>query len=290
MTALRTAWRGETYHGLPALKPAEFNVNVGAYIAILGASGAAQVLGTLARPSRPGTAKRARALALAGSVVGPAILVGHLKTPKRWYNMLRIIRPASPMSWGSWALTGFGASSFAVLGAQHMGWRGAEAAAAVPAVLSGAVMATYTAALLSATSNPLWAAAPGPLGAAFGASSVAAGASAMALIEREAGQHAAARRLEGVALLALGVEAVAMHLAERRWRDAGVGKPMQRSALHQAGGKALGLAAPALLAALGRPRLASLAVLAGSALMRQAVLRAGDASAQRPQDSLGFAR
>jgi formate-dependent nitrite reductase membrane component NrfD len=283
-----TRWRGETYHGLPALKPAGFDAKVAAYIAILGMAGAAQVIAACTRRADPPLASRARGLALAGAVVGPAILIGHLKTPRRWYNMLRIFRPNSPMSWGSWLLAGFGASSFVTWAAGKLGWRRLADAAQLPAAATGAGMATYTAALLSATSNPLWAAAPGPLGAAFGASSMASGASALALLERGAGRREAADRLDNLSLLALCVEAVAMNRAERAWQAQGVAAPIARSLAHQGGGKAVGLLAPAALTIAGRSGWASLAVLAGSALMRHAVLKAGDRSAQRAHDALGF--
>lgn len=288
---LAEPWRGETYHEKPSLKPAGFDWKVAAYVAILGMAGAAQVIAPLLPDRRD--AQRARGLALAGSVVGPAILIGHLKTPKRWYNMLRIVRPNSPMSWGSWLLAGFGASSLAAWAAGKMGWRRAQAVAQVPASATGAAMATYTAALLSATSNPLWGAAPAPLGAAFGASAMASGASALALLQRRAHRGRAAERLEQLARVALAAEYLAMRAAEARWRQAGVAAPLldgleKPALLHKAGGKALGVAAPLLLAAAGRPGLASVAALAGGALMRHAVLRAGDASANRPRDALGF--
>jgi hypothetical protein len=293
---LAEPWRGETYHGRPSLKPAGFDWKVAAYIAVLGASGAAQVLAAVARRKDPrdaaGVASRARGLALAGSVVGPAILIGHLKTPKRWYNMLRIFRPQSPMSWGSWLLTGFGAASFATWAAERLGWRRAADAAQIPAAVAGAGMATYTAALLSTTSNPLWASAPGPMAAGFGASSMAGGASALALLQRRAGDERSARRLEELALVALAAEHVALRAAERQWRRDGVSVPVRTgvpSVAYKGGGKALRLAAPVVLGLLGRPGLASAAVLLGGALMRQGLLRAGDASANRPRDALRFA-
>ncbi|HYF07163.1 MAG TPA: NrfD/PsrC family molybdoenzyme membrane anchor subunit [Acetobacteraceae bacterium] len=290
---LQRPWRGETYHGRPALKPAGFDWKVGAYIAVLGAAGAAQVVAGMSRLrggcDETGLARRARTFALVGSIIGPAILIGHLKTPQRWYNMLRIVRPQSPMSWGSWLLAAFGASSFASVVADRMGWRMAADLAQGPATLTGAAMATYTASLLSATSNPLWGAAPAPLAAAFGASSMASGASALALMQRRAGDAQGARQLEQLAALSLAVEFLAMRTAEARWREAGVMAPLEEGApgmLHKGGGKALGMAVPAAAAMLGQPALASAAIIAGSALMRQAVLRAGDASATRPADYL----
>jgi len=286
-----------TYHDRPALKPSGFDVRVAAYVAILGTAGAAQLLALLADREDPddreGIAQGGRALGLAGALLGSVVLIGHLKTPKRWYNMLRILRPQSPMSWGSWLLTGFGGASFLAWLADSIGWRRGARMAQVPAGIAGAGVATYTASLLAATSNPLWSAAPGPLAAQFGASSMAGGASALALLQRRAGRVRSAQQLEDIARLALIAEWVAMQATEGRWRKEGVAQPIQEGTpalLEQGGGKALGMLAPLVLGAIGRPGLASAAILAGGALMRLAVLRAGDASAQRPRDSLHFAR
>jgi formate-dependent nitrite reductase membrane component NrfD len=171
--------------------------------------------------------------------------------------------------------------------AERSGHRRLADAAQVPATITGAAMATYTAALLSATSNPLWAAAPGPLAAVFGASSMASAASALALLQRGAGEERSAARLERFASLALVVEHVAMRRAEARWRAAGVARALEEgppALAHTGGAKAVGMVLPIAAALLGRPALAAVAVLAGGALMRHAMLRAGDASAMRPRD------
>ncbi|MFC7477223.1 NrfD/PsrC family molybdoenzyme membrane anchor subunit [Dankookia sp. GCM10030260] len=292
-------WRGETYHGRPALKPAGFDWKVATYIAVLGTAGGAQVLAAVARRNDPGDrdglARRARLLALAGSVIGPAVLVGHLKTPKRWYNMLRILRPDSPMSWGSWLLTGFGIASAAtalgdVLGERWPRTKRLADVAQAPAAAAGAGMAVYTASLLSATSNPLWASAPAPLAAQFGAASMAGAAAALALLQRRAGEAGSARRLERFGNLALAAEFLAGEVAGSRWRQAGVAGPLEQGPLasqYRIGGKAVGLALPVAARAVGSPVLGSLAVLAGSALLRHALLRAGDVSSKRPHDYFG---
>lgn len=293
------AWKGETYHDRPALKPAGFDWKVATYIAVLGTAGGAQVLAAVAQRNDPwdrdGLARRARLLALAGSVVGPAVLVGHLKTPKRWYNMLRILRPNSPMSWGSWLLTGFGLASAATVLGDLLGDRWPRARrladlAQLPAAATGAGMAVYTASLLSSTSNPLWAAAPAPLAAQFGAASMAGAASTLALLQRRAGELGSARRLEGFGTMALAAEFLAGEVAGSQWRRAGVAGPLEQgtSALqYRGGGKAVGLALPLAARALGSPVLGSLAVLAGSAMLRNALLKAGDASSKRPGDYFG---
>lgn len=302
--AVQQEWRGETYHDRPAVKASSFGWKVSAYIVALGISGSAQIIAALARrrPEGRGLARRARFLALAGGTIGPLVLVQHLGTPSRWYNMLRILRPTSPMSQGSWMLTVFGAlSGVTVLGEIFRRVRLARRVADVaqaPAALAGAGVSVYTAALLSSTSTPLWAAAPGPLAAQFGTASMAGAASALALLQRAAGEERSARRLETLAAVAIAAEFLASRATERRWERAGVAGPIQTGkigALNTGGAKVLGMAVPLAAHGLGRvadgrartwlPWLASVAVLAGGAAMRHSVLLAGNESAGRPQDA-----
>ncbi|MCB4825011.1 NrfD/PsrC family molybdoenzyme membrane anchor subunit [Roseicella aerolata] len=301
-------WQGETYHGRPVVKASSFDWKVSAYIVMLGIAGSAQVIAAVARrqPGSAGLVRRARWLALAGSMVGPLTLVQHLKTRSRWFNMLRIVRPTSPMSLGSWLLTGFGALSGATALGAWLGrrWplagRVAEAAQG-PAALAGAGMSIYTASLLSSTSTPLWAAAPAPLAAQFGTASMAGAASALALVQRAVGEERSARRLETLAMLAGAAELLAKRETESRWRRAGIAAPAKEGApgaLLQGGGTWLGLLAPIAAHALGRaadrrggragevlPELASLAMILGGAAMRHGVLLAGNESACRPRDA-----
>lgn len=298
-------WRGETYHGHPALKASSFDWRVSAYTALLGLAGGAQVIAALAHRRRDdaGLTRRARLLALASAVVGPLVLIQHLKTRHRWFNMLRILRPSSPMSVGSWLLTGFGALTGLTALGELLGRRWPFAArladaAQEPAAIAGAGMGVYTAGLLAATSTPLWAGAPGPLAAQFGSASMASAASALALLQRGAGEPGSARRLEELALLSLAVELLASREADRRWRAKGIAAPIHEGkagALRREGGLLLGIVLPLAAHGLGRavggragavlPELAALAVIAGGAAMRHAVVTAGNDSACRPRDA-----
>jgi formate-dependent nitrite reductase membrane component NrfD len=300
---VRQEWRGETYHGRPVTKASGFDWKVSFYVVTLGIAGAAQVIAAVAR-ARPGAAglvRRARLLALAGTALGPLVLVRHLKTPSRWFNMLRIVRPTSPMSLGSWLLAGFGALSFIaalgdLLGRRWPFARRVADAAQGPAAAAGAGMGVYTAGLLAATSTPLWAAAPGPLAVQFGSASMAGAASALALIQRAAGEPGSAARLERLAMLAGAVEMLASRGVERRWAAQRLDRPIRRGeagALNDVGGKALGILLPLAAQGAGRaiggraatllPEVASLAMLLGGAAMRHGVLLAGNESACRPE-------
>lgn len=300
---VQSEWRGETYHGRPVTKPSGFDWKVSFYIVTLGIAGAAQVIAAVARTGgrEEGLVRRARLLALGGSIVGPLVLIQHLKTPRRWYNMMRIVRPTSPMSLGSWLLAAFGALSGltalgGLLGRRWPFARRVADAAQGPAAVAGAGMGVYTAGLLASTSTPIWAAAPGPLAAVFGSASMAGAASALALAERAAGEERSARRLETLAMIAGAAELLATTEAERRWKEKGLERPIRTGkagALHSIGGKAIGVAVPLAGHAVGRavggrtgallPEIASLAMLVGGAAMRHSVLLAGNESARRPE-------
>lgn len=296
---LPRAWRGETYHGRPVVKASSFNWKVSTYIVLLGIAGSAQVIAAVAAHrggADRGLVRHARLLALAGSMAGPLVLVRHLKTPKRWYNMLRIVRPTSPMSLGSWALTAFGPLSGMVALGDLLGGRWPLArrvadVAQAPAALAGAGMSVYTASLLASTSTPLWAATPAGLAAQFGTASMAGAASALALAQRATGDEGSARRLEGLAMAAGAAELAAGALTERHWRRAGIATPADAGAPPTLLGILVPLAAHAAGRALGGrtgralPVAASLAMIAGGAVMRHAILQGGNAGARRPRDA-----
>ena len=305
-----------TYYGMPALKASPWDWKVGAYVFVAGLSGAAQVLSLVAgmvqgRKAR-GIVRNARYMGLAGSLAGAPLLITDLKTPDRWYNMLRIFRGTSPMSIGSYLLTAFGAfSGLAALGQlmSDMGWRKRAArrlawAAHVPAAAAGAGMSVYTAGLLSATSSPLWAAATRLLAIRFGSSAVASGAAALSLAERAQGdKQGNASRLDAVAFLATLTGLAATLAANRRYRSMGVDSPLHDepaiAAKTKLGASAVGQALPiacygaAAVARRDRPdlsALASLGVIAGSYFLRVGIIHAGMASSERPADALRFAR
>src|SRR4051812_3833566 len=218
------SWDGRSYYGRSQLKPAPFSrLLVGTYVFLAGLSGGAQLLASAidlarARDAEP-TVRRGRYLSLLAPVLGSVCLVLDLHTPRRVYNMLRVFKPTSPMSLGSWVLGAFGGFRAVTAGAQFVadrvpgfGWlHRLTRVGALPAAVAGMGMGAYTASLLAATSTPLWAAAPKRLALRFGASSMASAAAAMALFERNA---RVGRDLDSVAVAALAVE-LAATLASR---------------------------------------------------------------------------
>lgn len=305
---------GVTYYDRPAVKHSPWDWKVGAYIFVGGLSGSSQLIATIARATDPdasrGMVRNARFLGAAGAVIGAVLLIIDLKTPHRFYNMLRIFRPTSPMSIGSYILTGFGA--FSGLGAvgEVLGPAGGSVgriamgladASQIPAALTGAGLSTYTASLLSSTSTPLWAAASIPLGGHFGASAVASAAAALSLGEQAAGRSDTSASLDTLALLASAADAAFTLAANRRVHARGVHGSVDRPGTGEFGtvallavGCVLPMACHLVNKAAGRRSrtlsvLASLGILAGTYIAKASIIRAGNESADRPRDYLRFA-
>ena len=114
-----------TYYGRPALKPSLYGWLVALYIFIGGLAGAAQIIATiidfLSVPDAAGVVLCGRVVALAGAVIGGFLLIADLHTKQRFFNMLRIFRPTSPMSIGTYVLMSFGLWSLAALVCEFFG-------------------------------------------------------------------------------------------------------------------------------------------------------------------------
>ena len=159
--------------------------------------------------------------------LGALCLIFDLHTPKRFYNMLRVVKATSPMSLGSWALVGFGGSSAVTaalqLAAERVhgrGWmRGLARIAQLPAALTGGLLASYTASLLSATSTPRWAVGGRSRAVQFAGASVASAAAAMSIGED---CDRRARDLDNIAIAALTVELAATLASDHAQRKAGI--------------------------------------------------------------------
>ena len=307
-----SSYQGPTYYDRSTVKSSPFNWIVAAYIFLGGIGGAAEIISTLADLGGSEQSKSmvapGRTIALAGSLLGAPLLIADLHTPSRWYNMLRIFRATSPMSIGSWILTAFGIFAGATATADAAGrigprpsrlFRRLARVLQVPAALAGAGMTFYTGTLLAATSTPLWAAAPRLLASRFASASMAAAAALLSLIERRGGRDGSAQRLEELAALAAAAEWALGSASDRVYAHTGVGSVLREApyAPLYRGAAALGTILPLALYGADRvvfrgsgllSRPASLALIAGSAVLRQALMYAGNESARRPRDYLAF--
>jgi formate-dependent nitrite reductase membrane component NrfD len=292
-----------TYYEQPALKASFYGWKVSTYMFVAGLAGSAQVLALVAQMAGAAhdgeTVRRGRYLALAGAVLGAPLLIIDLHTPQRFYNMLRIFRPTSPMSIGTYVLTGFGGVSLALAAVQARldGGGGGQAlerigaAMQFPAAALGAAMSTYTGALLGATSIPLWAAAPRTIAVLFGASAVAGGAAVLSFGAEQTDRRALGR----IEALASGLELLVLLGFPRRLRQQGVRTPTALGPVLLAAASSMTHTLTKEIAGADRvspwvDAVVAAGVIAGGFLLRHLLLRAGNRSVEQPRDYFRFAR
>ncbi|GGV21807.1 NrfD/PsrC family molybdoenzyme membrane anchor subunit [Streptomyces griseoflavus] len=276
-----------SYYGRPVLKRPEWQpLDVAGYLWLGGLAGASSLLAAgadvTARPALARTAKLGSAGAITLSL---AALVHDLGRPARFLNMLRVFKPTSPMSVGSWLLAAYAPLTMAAAAADVAGrYRIAGAAATASAAALAPAVATYTAVLICDTAVPSWHEGYREMPFVF-AGSAATAAAGWALAAAPPGQTGPARR---TAVLGAVLELGAFRLMKRNMGLAAEtydsGRP--RGWLRAAEGLTAG---GALLAALAHRRgrvcaaLAGTALLAGSAALRLGVFHAGVASAEDPR-------
>lgn len=192
-----------SYYDVPMLKRPLWKWEIACYFFLGGMSSGAYVLSRLAErhggkdgPYRDVT-RIGTYLALASFVPCPPLLIHDLGDPKRFHHMLRVFKPSTPMSFGTWSIVGYSGMAAAAALREYMKdnvWRNADPptpllrmadkalllvhdAAGIPFAI---LVAGYTGVLLSCTANPLWCKNPW-LGPLFSASAIATGAQAIGL-------------------------------------------------------------------------------------------------------------
>ncbi|MEV0911804.1 NrfD/PsrC family molybdoenzyme membrane anchor subunit [Streptomyces hokutonensis] len=205
----------ESYYGRPVIKaPSWASRDIAGYFFLGGLAGAGSVLAAGAQlTGRKTTATAMKVSSLTAISLSAAALVHDLGVPSRFANMLRVLKPTSPMSVGSWLLAGYGPAAGAA-GVSAITGRlpRAGAAATAAAALLGPAVASYTAVLAADTAVPAWHDAHRELPYVFAASATAA-ASGMALLLGPSPESGPARC---AAVLAAVAEEVATRAAERR--------------------------------------------------------------------------
>ena len=127
------------------------------------------------------SARVARMVALGALAPSPPLLILDLGRSARFYNMLRVFKPRSPMSMGAWCLTAFGAVGSAAVGADLLGRpRAARALGAANAVVGG-YLGSYAGVLLASTAVPVWSRSRGFLGPIFVSTATLTGAATVRL-------------------------------------------------------------------------------------------------------------
>ena len=283
-----------SYYGRQILKTPAWNWMIAAYLFLGGLSGGSALLAAGADlTGRPGLRKVSRVGALASILASLYFLVADLGRPERFHHMLRVAKPSSPMSMGTWILSAYGPGAAVAAAAELMpgrlrrtwlgrlvGWlarpAGLWAAATAPGV------ASYTAVLLSHTAVPAWREAHPYLPFVFTGSAAASGGGSGMLLA-PVSESGPARRM---AVAGAALEVAASRLMEHRLGlsaeayTTGKAHRLRQWSEYLTVGGAVG-------AAMGRNRAvlaaSGLALLAGSALQRFGVFEAGVESTRDPK-------
>jgi formate-dependent nitrite reductase membrane component NrfD len=283
-----------SYYGQPIINPPVWEeLEIAGYLFCGGLAGASSILAAAADASaRPRLATRARLCASAAVTVSFAALIKDLGRPERFVNMLRVFKPTSPMSVGTWILSAYAPLNY-LASATTVARRAplVGRAAGVGAGLLGSAVASYTSALIADTAVPAWHEGYRELPFLFAGSATAA-AGGFGLLAAPVAENAPAARM---ALIGSAGELIAERLLERRLGPiaetlhTGVaGRRMRASKLlFTAGLIASGAGVPRSRVGAA---LTGAALLTGSALTRFGIFAAGIESARDPRYTVQLQR
>jgi formate-dependent nitrite reductase membrane component NrfD len=205
----------QSYYGRPVIKSPVWKVpDVPAYLYLGGMAGASATMAVFADfTGRPRLCRVGRVASASGATASVLALVHDLGRPARFLNMLRVFKPTSPLSVGSWILAPFSGLVAAGAASEITGWLpGMGGLAATAGGFIAPAMTTYTAVLLSDTAVPGWHEMHRELPYVFGASAVVS-AGAVGLLFTPKAEAAPARRM---VLAGAAWELVAAHRMESR--------------------------------------------------------------------------
>jgi len=283
--------RPTSYYGRAILKPTPWQPrDIAGYVFLGGLAGASSLLAAGAALSdRPTLARSASVGAASAISVSLVALVNDLGRPARALNMLRVLKPTSPMSVGSWLLAAYAPAALVSAASAVTGRaRPLGAVATAGAAVLGPAVAAYTAVVFGDTAVPAWHDAHQYLPYLF-VGSAGAAAGGLALVASPVAEAGPARTLATVgAMVEMAMTRRLQHglgTTGRPYRE-GVGGARLRAAA------VLGSAGLVLGCGLGRrSRLAAVlggsALLAGSALTRLGIFQAGLDSAADPAYVVG---
>jgi len=278
-----------SYYGRPIVRETVWGPDIPSYLFLGGLAGASSGLGAGAHFTGNRELALAAKAAAAGAIsLSMVALVHDLGRPARFGNMLRVLKVTSPMSVGSWLLSGYAPLALTA-GACGLTRKLplVGAAATIGAAALGPAVASYTAVLLSDTATPAWHGAYQELPYLFvGSAAAAAGGFGMLAVRPDR-----ARQAVRLAVAGATAELAARRLLERRLGASAEPYQMGRPGMLMKAAEALTVAGLAGAVLAGRHRAAAAvsgaALLAGSALTRFGVFEAGRVSARDPKYTVG---
>jgi hypothetical protein len=281
--AERPVTKAPNWHGLVVLDTLLNNLTTGLFlVAALGELAAPKLFAAVASAAYP--------IALALLLADLVCLVLDLGDPLRFHHMLRVFKPTSPMSLGTWCLTAYALplTVLALLSVVPGGGAAPEwirRTAMIVGLLPALGAAVYKGVLFSTTAQPGWKDARW-LGGYLASSALMLGAALLLLLSAVTGQREAALALRPGVVLLLLLNTVALGLVIMDVRATLV-RAYERAGLGWRAGLALGggVLAPLILLLWGSPVLAAVAVpliLLGALLVRAEVVRLPHLLAQEP--------
>jgi formate-dependent nitrite reductase membrane component NrfD len=301
----------DAYAGVPILKKPTWNNGVAAYFFFGGISAGAAMIGSLANivggERNRRLARTAHFVSFATLLPCPPLLIEDLGYPARFHHMLRIFKPSSPMNLGSWALVVHGAGATVTVG-QMLAKENKlpligplarllpERMLAALGFPSSLALAGYTGVLLGTTSIPVWHTSQ-LLGALFMASSFSTGAAATSLAGLLTGRHESHTEHNEFALLGMvsgitelavlggyvatsGEASIPLTEGDQKPLFAGAVAALTTSLVLEAVSLALGDRGK------GPSIAAAVSALAGGAMLRWSIVKAGRASANDREGTL----
>jgi hypothetical protein len=282
-----------SYYGLPVLNKPVWEVReIAGYFFLGGLAGASSVVALGAELTGRAQLARGAKVGAAGAIsLSMVALVKDLGRPTRFLNMVRVFKPTSPMSVGTWIVSAYLPAALAAAASDVTGlYPAAGRIAAGGAALLGPGVASYTAVLLSNTAVPAWHEARKVMPYLF-VSSAASAAAGLGLITAADGE---AVPMCGLAVAGAAGELVAEELMVRPMEPAvrrGYEQGRARTLLTASKVLAVAGALGAVAGVAGGSRAvrvgAGIALLAASACTRFGVFHAGISSAQDPEATVG---
>ncbi|MGC4790264.1 NrfD/PsrC family molybdoenzyme membrane anchor subunit [Micromonospora sp. DT178] len=287
-----------SYYGRPILKAPVWKWDIAAYLFTGGLAAGSSLLAAGGQlTGRPALRRAGRVASLAAVTASTVFLIKDLGRPARFHHMLRVAKPTSPMSVGTWILSVFGPAAGIAAVAEGASWlpgRGLPGlvrralppvghAAGLAAAATAPALATYTGVLLADTAVPSWHEAYPELPVIFAGSALASGAG-VGLIAAPAAQAGPARRMAvaGAALELYGAHRVETRLGllSEPYRTGRAGRLLRAGRALTA----LGVAG-ALLGRRSRTlsALSGVALLGASVATRFGIFEGGVASAKDPK-------
>jgi hypothetical protein len=275
-----------SYYGRQIVKtPIWKSPDVPLYLFLGGAAGSSSILAALADVTdRPALTRVGRLTAGVGAIGSVVALVHDLGRPERFLHMLRVFKPTSPLSVGTYILSPFGAAAGATAAVELLGWfPRLKRFGGVVAAVFGGPLATYTGVLLANTAVPSWHEFHTRLPFVFGGSAMAAGGG-ICLALTPLSESEPARKM---AIIGAGIELAAIRGIEGS--DSIVAEPFHhgRPGKFMRAAKACTSTGLGLAVLGGRTRVGAVAsgtlLAAGSLLTRFGIFEAGIASTKDPK-------